>query len=54
MSTGGVFAWVLDSDRRPITAGGFTKDAPLILEDEAARAGLPSGSTPWCYCPILI
>jgi hypothetical protein len=35
-----VFAPVLDSTHRPITAGGFTKDAPLIFEDIAAKSGL--------------
>src|SRR5580693_10325552 len=39
-STAGVFAPVLDSEHRPITAGGFVKTGPIIFEDIAAKAGL--------------
>jgi hypothetical protein len=39
-STGGVFAPVLDSEKRPITAGGFVKEGPVIFKDVAEAAGL--------------
>ncbi len=39
-STGGVYAPVFDAGHRPITAGGFIKDAPLIFEDVTDKAGL--------------
>jgi len=39
-ATAGVFAPVLDSERRPITAGGFVKDGPVIFKDTAEQAGL--------------
>jgi enediyne biosynthesis protein E4 len=39
-ATAGVFAPVLDSERRPITAGGFVKDGPVIFKDIAQQAGL--------------
>lgn len=32
-ATGGVFAPVYDSQNRPITAGGFVKDGPIIFQD---------------------
>src|SRR6202789_408254 len=41
-STGGVFAPVLDSEHRPITAGGFVKTGPVVFEDISAKAGLTS------------
>jgi len=41
-STAGVFAPVLDSEKRPITAGGFVKDGPVIFMDTAKQAGLTS------------
>jgi len=41
-ATAGVFAPVLDSERRPITAGGFVKDGPVIFQDIAKQAGLTS------------
>src|ERR1700689_3497700 len=41
-STAGVFAPVLDSEHRPITAGGFVKTGPIIFEDVSAKAGLTS------------
>lgn len=39
-STAGVFAPVLDSEKRPITAGGFVKNGPVIFEDISDKAGL--------------
>ncbi len=41
-ATGGVFAPVLDSERRPITEGGFVKTGPVIFKDIAEAAGLTS------------
>jgi hypothetical protein len=32
-ATGGVFAPVLDAERRPITAGGFVKTGPIVFQD---------------------
>ena len=40
VNTGGTHAPVLDSEKRPITAGGFVKTGPIIFEDIAAKAGL--------------
>jgi hypothetical protein len=39
-ATAGVFAPVLDSEHRPITAGGFVKTGPTIFKDVSAQAGL--------------
>src|ERR1700678_1110897 len=39
-ATRGEFAPVLDSEKRPITAGGFVKDGPVIFKDIAEKAGL--------------
>jgi enediyne biosynthesis protein E4 len=39
-ATAGVFAPVLDSEKRPITAGGFVKDGPVVFQDIAEKAGL--------------
>jgi enediyne biosynthesis protein E4 len=39
-ATAGVFAPVLDSEKRPITAGGFVKTGPVIFQDVSAKAGL--------------
>jgi hypothetical protein len=39
-ATGGTFAPVLDSEKRPITAGGFVKEGPVIFQDVSAQAGL--------------
>ena len=39
-ATGGVFAPVLDSEKRPITAGGFVAKGPVIFEDISKKAGL--------------
>ena len=40
VNTGGTHAPVLDSEKRPITAGGFVKTGPIIFQDIAAKAGL--------------
>ncbi len=40
VNTGGVHAAVLDSEHRPITAGGFVKSGPIIFQDVAQKAGL--------------
>src|SRR5882757_8775551 len=40
VNTGGVHAAVLDSEHRPITAGGFVKSGPVIFQDVAPKAGL--------------
>jgi enediyne biosynthesis protein E4 len=39
-ATRGEFAPVLDSEKRPITAGGFVKSGPVIFKDVAEKAGL--------------
>lgn len=39
-ATRGVFAPVLDSEKRPITAGGFVKNGLVIFEDITQKAGL--------------
>lgn len=39
-ATGGVFAPVLDSEKRPITAGGFVKTGPVIFRDISSQSGL--------------
>ena len=44
-ATGGVFAPVLDSEHRPITAGGFVKDGPVIFKDISEKSGL----TTWTH-----
>jgi enediyne biosynthesis protein E4 len=41
-ATGGTFAPVLDSERRPITAGGFVKEGPIVFQDVSEKAGLTS------------
>src|ERR1700734_2094251 len=41
-ATRGEFAPVLDSEKRPITAGGFVKTGPIIFQDIAEKAGLTS------------
>ena len=40
MATGGAHAPVRDALHRPITAGGFVDDAPVIFEDITKRSGL--------------
>jgi len=39
-STAGTFAPVLDSEKRPITAGGFVKKGPIVFRDISEKAGL--------------
>jgi hypothetical protein len=39
-ATAGTFAPVLDSEKRPITAGGFVKTGPVIFQDISEKAGL--------------
>jgi enediyne biosynthesis protein E4 len=39
-ATAGVFAPVLDSEKRPITAGGFVKTGPIVFQDVSEKAGL--------------
>jgi len=39
-ATAGTFAPVLDSEKRPITAGGFVKQGPIVFQDVSAKAGL--------------
>src|ERR1700679_3245877 len=39
-ATGGVFAPVLDAEKRPITPGGFVKTGPIIFQDTSEKAGL--------------
>jgi hypothetical protein len=39
-ATAGVFAPVLDSEQRPITAGGFAKTGPVVFQDISEKAGL--------------
>jgi hypothetical protein len=39
-ATRGEFAPVLDSEKRPITAGGFVKNGPVIFKEIAEKAGL--------------
>src|SRR6202789_3472491 len=41
-ATAGVFAPVLDSEKRPITAGGFVKTGPVVFEDISQKSGLTS------------
>jgi hypothetical protein len=36
----GTFAPVLDSEKRPITAGGFVKTGPIIFQDISEKSGL--------------
>ena len=39
-STAGVFAPIKDNRARPITAGGFVDDAPVVFEDRTGGSGL--------------
>jgi enediyne biosynthesis protein E4 len=41
-ATAGEFAPILDSEKRPITAGGFVKEGPIIFQDISEKAGLTS------------
>ena len=36
-ATAGVFAPVLDSERRPITRGGFVKTGPIVFQDVSRK-----------------
>src|ERR1700722_1569314 len=49
-STGGVYAPVHDAEYRPITAGGFVDQGPIVFKDVSQAAGLTtwrsSGGTP--------
>jgi enediyne biosynthesis protein E4 len=40
VNTGGAHPAMLDKEHRPITAGGFVKDGPVVFEDIASKAGL--------------
>ena len=40
VNTGGAHPAVLDKEHRPITAGGFVKEGPVLFEDIARQAGL--------------
>ncbi len=40
MSTAGAHAAVLDSENRPITAGGFVNSGPIVFQDMAQKSGL--------------
>jgi hypothetical protein len=42
VSTGGAHAPVLDSEHRPITAGGFVENGPVVFQNIADKAGLTS------------
>jgi enediyne biosynthesis protein E4 len=42
VSTGAAHAAVLDSEKRPITAGGFVDSGPIVFQDVAEKAGLTS------------
>ncbi len=40
VNTGGVFAPVLDAEKRPITAGGFVESGPVVFQNVTDKAGL--------------
>src|SRR5882762_2958388 len=40
VSTGGAHAAVLDAEKRPITAGGFVDNGPIMFQNIAEKAGL--------------
>ncbi len=40
VSTGAAHAAVLDKEKRPITAGGFVKNGPIVFQNVAEKAGL--------------
>lgn len=42
IATGAHATPVYDQHKRPITAGGFVKDGPVVFEDAASKAGLTS------------
>jgi hypothetical protein len=39
-ATGAAQAPILDAERRPITAGGFVKEGPVIFQDVSEKAGI--------------
>ena len=41
-ATAGEFAPVLDSEKRPITAGGFVESGPVVFEDISRQTGITS------------
>src|SRR5215467_9248554 len=45
VSTGGVFPPVHDAEHRPITAGGFADQGPIVFRDMSQSSGL----TTWHY-----
>src|SRR5579862_8205970 len=50
VSTGGAYAPVHDAEHRPITAGGFVDQGPIVFKDVSQSSGLAtwrySGGTP--------
>jgi len=44
-ATAGVFAPVLDAEKRPITAGGFVNSGPIVFKDVSEQSGL----TTWTH-----
>ena len=42
VNTGAAHEAILDDQHRPITAGGFVKDGPVVFEDITAKSGLGS------------
>lgn len=40
VSTGGAHAAVLDTEKRPITAGGFVESGPVVFQEVGEKAGL--------------
>ena len=40
MATGGVSAAVFDSEKRPVTAGAFVREGPVVFQNVAQSAGL--------------
>src|SRR5580658_7539307 len=40
VSSGGAHAAVLDNEKRPITAGGFVDNGPVVFQEVAEKAGL--------------
>ncbi len=42
MATAGVHAAILDSENKPVTAGGTVDDGPIVFVDTAQKAGLTS------------
>ena len=47
VKTGGVHATIYDEQRRPITAGGFVKNGPVIFKDIAKQAGMTIWQHGW-------